>query len=425
MNPIKLLNEKRGRLITEADQIIQNATLEKRDLTGDEHEKLGGLKSEIFQTDQQIARAQADLNARGNAHFADRENGGIDISQYSILRAINGAASGRLEGFEREISDELARRSGKPAAGFHLPVGALVESRAMTATGGSNGDQGGLAISTMTTDILAALRPYSRVIAAGATTFSGLSSNISVPRQNAASTTSWVAENAALPDVSGTLNQLSLEPNRIGSYVELSNMLLAQTSNSIEQFIKNDLLNAIAAAIDAAAIFGTGLSNQPLGLLAATSGIGSVVGGTDGLAPTWSHICQLVQRVADANADAGSLAYLTNSAVAAKLRSTARIASTDSKMLLEGSTLLDYPLLISNNVPSTLDKGSSTGVCSAIIFGNWQDIIVAQWGQSVEIIVDRFSLATTGLTRVVATSYADIAIRRPESFSAMKDALTA
>jgi hypothetical protein len=39
--------------------------------------------------------------------------------------------------------------------------------------------------------------------------------------------------------------------------------------------------------------------------------------------------------------------------------------------------------------------------------------------------VDQFSLATTGQTRIIASSLADIGIRRAASFAAMKDALTA
>jgi HK97 family phage major capsid protein len=422
MNPIKQWSERRTAIINQADAIIRQATVEKRDLNASESESLARMKSDILEADTQIARHQSELNRSMPQSFGSMP----DLQNYSITRAINGAASGRFDGYEREISDELARRSGKPSSGgFHLPIAALVERRGMTATGGSNGDQGGLAISTQTTDILSALRPYSRVIEAGATTLSGLISNISVPRANAASTASWVAENEALPDVSGTLNQLSLQPNRIGAYVILSNMLLAQTSDSVSQYIKTDLLNAIAGAIDAAAINGSGLENEPMGLLAAASGIGSVIGGVDGAAPSWSNIVSLVSTVADANADFGRLAFMSNAKVAGKLRSTAKVSSTDSVMVLEGTSLLNYPFLVSGNVPSNLDKGQSTGICSGLIFGNWQDLVIAQWGESITILVDQFSLATTGQTRIIASSLADIGIRRAASFAAMKDALTA
>jgi hypothetical protein len=94
-------------------------------------------------------------------------------------------------------------------------------------------------------------------------------------------------------------------------------------------------------------------------------------------------------------------------------------------MVLEGDALLNYPVYGSNNVPSNLDKGDAEGICSALIFGNWADILIGQFGAGTDIIVDRFSKATTGITRIVANSYVDVAVRRAASFAAMKDALTA
>jgi HK97 family phage major capsid protein len=290
---------------------------------------------------------------------------------------------------------------------------------------GSGGTLGGLTVATETRGLLEALRPVSQVIRAGATLFSGLSSNISIPRQSAASTATWKSEVEALDSNSPVIDQVSLVPNRVGSYIELSNQLLIQAVESIEDFVRRDLLGAIGTAVDYAAIAGTGSNNQPLGLLAPTSGITVIPGDTDGIAPAWSHLVALVSALADNNADVGSLAYLSNSKVAGKLRSTPKVTSTDSVMLLDGNTLLDYPFLVSNNCPSTLDKGASTGVCSAIIFGDWSQILIGSFGQGIDLISDRYSLAVTGQTRITATSYIDTAIRRAVSFSAMKDALTA
>jgi len=362
------------------------------------------------------------LQAAGRADLAGR--GSMpDLRGYSLVRAINEAGSGRLSGLELECSEEIEHRSGTKANGFFIPNQILVEKRGLAVTTSSGAD-GGLAVGTITEGLLEALRPASKVIAAGATIFSGLSSNIAIPRQSAASTASWHSELGELDDVSGTIDQITLQPNRVGSFVELSNQLLVQVNPSIEGFIQNDLIQAIATAIDAAAINGTGANNQPLGILH-TPNIGSVVGGTDGAAPSWSHICQLVEKVADANADFGSLAYLTNSKVAAKLRSSAKVTGTDSRMILEGNTLLDYPVLFSNNVPSGLTKGLANAVCSAIIFGNWADVLIGQFGLGTDLIVDRFTKATGGVTRVIAQSFVDIAVRREASFAAMLDVLTA
>jgi hypothetical protein len=78
---------------------------------------------------------------------------------------------------------------------------------------------------------------------------------------------------------------------------------------------------------------------------------------------------------------------------------------------------------VSNQVPSNLTKGSAAGVCSAIIYGNWADLIIAQWGM-LDIIVDPYTDSSRGQLNITAFLSADITVRHPESFSAMKDALT-
>lgn len=420
---LKALKEQRGARLKEANALIETARLEKRDVSNGEDIRLGAIKSEILDLDVQIAREETVIRMANPIGGERRDS--MNLEGYSLIRAINQAASGRLDGLELEASQEIARRSGVNPSGFFVPNSALTERRAMSVTGDA-GANGANAVQTdVSEDILAALRPLSRVIQAGASIFSGLSHSLSFPAQAAASTASWKSEVAALDEVTSQIDQITLSPKRVGAFTEVSNQLLIQTNNGVERFVRKDLLSAIASALDAAAIAGAG-SPAPTGILA-TAGIGDVAGGTNGLAPTWAHIVALVGKVADANADLGKLAFLTNSKVLAKLRSTAKVASTDSQMILEGNTLLDYPVYGSNNVPSNLDKGSTTGVdvCSAIIFGNFEDVLIGQFGAGTDIIVDRFSKATNGITRIVANSYVDVAIRRSASFAAMKDALTA
>lgn len=39
----------------------------------------------------------------------------------------------------------------------------------------------------------------------------------------------------------------------------------------------------------------------------------------------------------------------------------------------------------SNQARSNLTKGTSTGLCSEVLFGNWADVLIGEWG-SVEIM---------------------------------------
>ena len=57
------------------------------------------------------------------------------LSQYSLMRAINLRAAGRpLDGIEGELSDEIAKRSGKAPIGFYMPLEVMSEQRASVNT---------------------------------------------------------------------------------------------------------------------------------------------------------------------------------------------------------------------------------------------------------------------------------------------------
>jgi HK97 family phage major capsid protein len=351
-----------------------------------------------------------------------------DIEEYSVVRAINAAASGRaLNGLEAEVHQELARNSPEAPRGILIPLGNL-NKRDLTATGTTSTslDQGGMSIATGKGDLIDYLREALTIRRLGATVLTGLRDNFDLPRTDAAATATWKAENAALDEVSQLLGQLALRPKRLGCFTEISRQLLVQSSSDVEAWVRRDLGNAIAGAWEAAAIAGTGASNQPTGILS-TAGIGSVVGGTNGLAPTWAHIVALESAVANVNAAQGSMGYLVNTKTRGKLKTTIRNPSgTDSTFIWPDDNRLNgYATEVSNHVPSTLTKGSSSGVASAIIFGNWQDLVLAQWGAAADIIVNPYIKDTEGLVRVTAATFVDAGVRQAKSFAAMQDALAA
>jgi hypothetical protein len=74
-------------------------------------------------------------------------------------------------------------------------------------------------------------------------------------------------------------------------------------------------------------------------------------------------------------------------------------------------------------VASNLVKGTSGAVCSAIFFGNWQELLIGMWS-AIDILVDPYTGGTAGTVRVIAYLSADINARHPESFCEIVDALT-
>jgi HK97 family phage major capsid protein len=161
----------------------------------------------------------------------------------------------------------------------------------------------------------------------------------------------------------------------------------------------------------------------PTGLLTA-AGVGSVVGGTNGALVTYQHIIDLETAVANANGIQGNLAYLTNAKVRGKLKSTFTNSTYGEIPLWNDERLNGYAAVASNQVSSALTKGTASGVCSAVIFGNWSDLIIGQWG-GIEIAVDPATYFSSGDIQIRVLADVDVAVRHSASFAIMKDALTA
>jgi len=139
----------------------------------------------------------------------------------------------------------------------------------------------------------------------------------------------------------------------------------------------------------------------------------------------------LVREVEIDNALNGSAAFITNSKVKAKLATTPKQSSgVEGKFLLfgggdgAGDRVLGYPIAYTNSIPSNLTKGSATSVCSAILFGVWQNLVIGQWS-GVDLLVDPFSGSKEATVRVTAFHDADVADRNAENFSACVDVTTA
>lgn len=264
----------------------------------------------------------------------------------------------------------------------------------------------------------------------GVTWLRDLNGNVAIPSQTGGATGYWLAESGAPTESAQTVGQMTLTPHTMGAFTDYSRRLLLQSSIDVEMFVRADLAALLGQTLQIGAINGSGASNEVTGLLN-ISGIGSVAGGTNGLAPTYDHMVDLESAVANANADSGSLAYLTNTKVRGKLRKTQEFASTNGKAVWTSMAgqrgvgdVLGYEAFTTNAVPSNLTKGTSSGVCSAIMFGNWADLVIGMWG-GLDIMLDPYTGATSGTRRVIALQDVDVNARHAASFAAMKDALTA
>lgn len=343
-----------------------------------------------------------------------------DVREFSLVRLARAMMNGgnRAEAaFEFEMSDQVARQLNRQARGVFIPADML---RIMT-TSAANVPAAGHLVGTdhASGSFIEMLRPRSVVMTLGARVLSGLVGNLDIPKQIAGSTATWIAEGADSVEDDLKFGNLTLTPKTISASLAMTRRLLLQSSPSVEQLARQDLLAAVARGIDVAAIAGAG-GMEPVGILN-TSGIGLLPLGTNGGPPTWASIVGLETLVAAESADEGTLAYLTSIQARGKLK-TSTVVDGVARFLWDENTINGYRAAASVNVPHTTTKGTGTNL-STIIFGNFADIIVAEWGV-IDLKLDEATLAKSGGKVLRVFQDVDIGIRHAASFAATKDMVT-
>lgn len=352
---------------------------------------------------QHAAPAPAVQPIGGNADIGMSAS---EVRSFSFQRAINALANPNnreaweAAAFERECSEAAQQRTGKPSQGIMVPSDVLRGQRDLvvgTSTAGGN------LVSTdlRTGDFIDLLRNRLALANVGATVLNGLQGNVSIPRQTSAASAFWVGEGGNPTESQQAFDQISMTPKTIGAFVDYSRKLLLQGSIDVESMIRMDLAKVLSLEIDRVGIYGTGSTNQPLGLTN-TTGLGSqTITGTG----TFAEYVSMETKVAVANADVASMYYILNATSRGALKTTEKSAGgTVGNFALMDDTLNGYPVVVSNQL--------GTNDC---LFGDFSQMILGLWS-GLDLKVDDITGATAGTVRVIALQDLDFAVKQPGAF---------
>ena len=443
MKTSKQLREELGELNAKVDAIKAKAEGEnKRNLTTEEVKEMRSIYTSIDTLDEEIevverSEKEAAKRAASNgipADFGKSNREEKEMRKFSIGKLAKELQRGEQPtGLEKELieeSEKEARSLGVSTGKLYLSRNVLdaVHSRTQSATGTAN--LGGNLIPTEKVGFFDALWAKTVLGALGVQSLTGLSDNTDLNGWDTAPVAYWAAENGSQSPTDATIANRTLRPKLLGSAVDISMLLKIQTNSSVDAYFMDGMLKAMAVAYEAAVINGDG-TNKPTGILG-TSGIQDVAIGTNGGAPTLAKILELIQKVGSANADLTNAKFLTNPKVVAKLKQIPIDSGSGAMLMAYGNyfggvqNVIDgYPVQVTSNVPSTLDKGSSSDVCSALIFGDFSQVVTAQFG-GLEISVDEISAAMrrTGKYALTMNMYVDSALKQPAALGAILDLTT-
>ena len=321
-----------------------------------------------------------------------------------LLAAIGRKAEGKEAlGFWGEQDQEMRQRYGVSERSNTLRFDSSLPMYRDLAT---NANGGNYLVGTTNAggSFIEMLRNASILDKVGAKFLRGLQGNVTIPRQTAAATAYWLAnETAGITETQQTLGQLAFSPKNVGAYTEVSRQLMVQSNPACEMLVMNDLAAVLARAIDTAALSGSGSGGQPQGLIG-TAGVGSVTG----TSLAYAGLLEFQSDVATSNALTDGAAYLTTPTVAGLLCQRQRFTSTDSPLwsgnVAKGS-VIGFDAYTSNGVPA-----------GTMIFGDWSQLIVAEWGV-IELATNPYANFQSGITGIRGWATVDIGIRQPAAFS--------
>ena len=319
---------------------------------------------------------------------------------YSLGKAIRGQMSGKLDGIEAEVHQELSRSMPNAPRGVVVP-NLLLNTRTTMSTSNVANLVESLPRGDMYID---RLQPASAVMDAGATMLSGLSKAISIPKETAELSASFVAEGSAIAESNLTIGSITMTPRRISSTASFTLEALVQSNPQIDNLIRTSLTRQIAQALDDAALEGDGVAPNPTGIVN-TSGINTLTT-TGSSTMTHAEALDALALLEEDNVPSGGAVFVCNPTDYATIAATA-VDSGSGRFVIENGTILGRRV-----VQSTL------AAAGTVVLGDYSHCMIGMFG-GTDVVVDNVTEARSAKVLITQHQMADVAIRHAVAFCAI------
>lgn len=404
------LKQLRHTKLAEMGNLIDSKDAENRDFTDVEKSKFDALDAEIRDLDSKIEQAEKEEALK--ARMVKNEGPVITKKEnrtYSIVEHINQVRESKLDNFYADIQEkgisELKERGAYEANKFSVAIPADVV-RTLSVTGDS-GAKGGELVQTDKVGFLFELMEGSLIQRLGVTVLNGLTNNIDMPKQKNSMDAVWADENDNVGNIDFEVGSVPLRPTRLVAPYAISNKLLVQTA--AESIVRQELQRKIRKALD----------TKFVETLLAQAGTIPVVMGADGDDLTYAKILEMIQKVGEASENIDAAKFLINFKTWATLKQT-KIDAGSGQMVLQDGRLAGWDFVASNYMPSDIEKGNGDNL-SALAFGDFSRCYLGNYA-TLELVIDPYTLANSGKTKIVSNSFHGFANTYPEAISIIKDA---
>lgn len=320
----------------------------------------------------------------------------MEKRNFSLLRSIRSVVN--HEKFN-EIDEAVINAVKAENRGFGNDAQIMIPMEERAAITVSN--DGDDVVATDVMAVLPALRAGSLWDKLGIKTLTGLKDNVKYPIYNGGNAF-FEGENDEAQDGAGSFSSVDLSPKRISAYLTISNSFLLQDNANAENVIREDLVAALRQKIDET-IFGDATVT---GDAKSFASVIATVGDATGSVATFADLTEAEAEVDDSNG--GELKYASDNHFKAFARALS-YAGKSTRMVMENG-----------NIDGTELHSSSLVAKDHAIIGDWNQAVLASWGNGLQLIVDPYTRAKYNETVIIGTIFADFKVLRPECFKVVK-----
>ena len=415
LNDMKAL---RASKLNQLKSLTESAELMQRSFNETEETAVDNLHTEIEALDAKIERAEKTEAQVLRAAFSAATPQPEVLEQekiqqrYSISKLVRESMTGRLTGLEAEMSQQAAadlKNAGVGVRGLAQIPGFIL--RNTSTIGGTN------VPGQSNTNVLEALVPTPILEQAGANVLRGLAGNINLPSLNDG--TDIINETASATGAAAIAAR-QLSPQRVASRIDITNELLAAMNQSIDATVQRQFARASAAQIDEMFLTKVIAAAASTFVKRNETAAASVAGLTSQVASG------LIGALGNANALTNTTAFITSHGLLATARYTPTV-SGGAIPIMQDNAIFGYQAygtslaaagLITDASYDVYSEVYSTSTASTaisneadlvpIVIANMENCYVAYWGGgAADLVIDPYTLAATGITRLILNMYAD------------------
>lgn len=330
--------------------------------------------------------------------------------QYNIGNVLQYLAGRKVDvGYEMERSDELFRENNETPSrtSVMVPLDGFRSAFTTREMNNTVGSAAGLVAQENLPDLFVDF-VRNKIGVKNATFIPGLTGGpVTIPTQTTDTTVAWVSGGTTTTDTNAPLGETSLEvgsitlnPHKLGAYVDVGLDLILQSNPAAQAIAVRSLLAGISHKLGTTMLKGNA-SNPSITGLATAAGVQTAVIPTIASA-TWAQVLAMVGKVDGLQFD-GEMEWVMGASDKATFKSIAK-GSYGSGFICEDDRI-DGRLV---HIDGSLSSGD-------IFFGDFSNIYVGQWG-GIELMLDPYTNSVSGSLRVIVRLVCDIGIARPNTF---------